>query len=191
LAKSKVIKFRYFGGVVIGRIDSLILLGKYLDKINERFNLNCRLEIYTFSLTDDTSERISEIKSIAICDPLIGNELKEKISQSDFLVHAESFDAKYKNITKFSVSTKITEYLTYKRCIVAIGPDDVASIEIFKNNDIGICLYEEDDDKNVEVILNHIRTKELYIKKVLNGSKYYLEHFDKKKMIRNLLDNVS
>ena len=61
------------------------------------------------------------------------------------MVHVESKKRKYRNITKLSVSTKISEYLAFRKCILAYGPIDVASIKYLKDNKSGIvCTTKEE-----------------------------------------------
>ena len=45
-----------------------------------------------------------------------------------------------KRITRLSVSTKIGEYLGSERCIIAFGPQDIASIEYIQNKNLGLVL---------------------------------------------------
>ena len=63
------------------------------------------------------------------------------MEETDVLVHVESFDAYCKAKTSLSISTKIPEYLSSKRLILAIGPDDIASMEYLKN--VAYCINSE------------------------------------------------
>ena len=60
-------------------------------------------------------------------------------------MHVESFDEKSKNSTRYSLSTKIPEYLNSGVCIFAYGPDDIASIEYLKENSVAFVCSNKTD----------------------------------------------
>ena len=61
-------------------------------------------------------------------------EILEIQKNSDILVHAEAFDLKERLATHQSFSTKIVDYLSSNRCILAIGSETCASIQYFIEN---------------------------------------------------------
>ena len=61
-------------------------------------------------------------------------------------MHVEAFDKFNKKITRLSLSTKIPEYMGSGKLIVAIGPDDISSIEYLKENEIAYCITESDEE---------------------------------------------
>jgi hypothetical protein len=90
--------FRYFGWLHSNRSSSLCYLGQCLTFINEHYNLNCILEIYTLTIPVGNTKIDLTMDCIHICEPLMGEELKQKVSSSDFLVHAESFEPEDKQV---------------------------------------------------------------------------------------------
>ena len=60
------------------------------------------------------------------------DEIIIEMKKYDLLVHIESFEKKYTNKTKLSISTKIPEYLATGRPILAVGPRDISSIKYIK-----------------------------------------------------------
>ena len=42
-------------------------------------------------------------------------------------MHVESFNLKNKLETRYAISTKVMDYISVGRCILAIGPSDIAS----------------------------------------------------------------
>ena len=61
-------------------------------------------------------------------------------------------DGKYANIAKLSFSTKITDYLSNGKCILAIGKVDIAPIDYFKKYDSALVATTKED------IIRHIKT---------------------------------
>lgn len=163
------ITFRYFGALHSNRSSSLRYLGECLKYLNERYKQHSILEVY--SLTEPTGKIKSDlsVSTILICSPITGTELKNKMATSDFLVHAESFEPEDVNVTMLSISTKIPEYLISNRCVVAIGPPQLASISIFKDNELGIVITDkislEIDSENIHNVINNIDLYNSYCKK--------------------------
>lgn len=86
-----------------------------------------------------------------------GEQLAAARESSDLLLHVESFDRQNKFITRLSVSTKIPEYMASGRCILAVGPPDVASIEYVKKSGAGVVsssLSAEDIANTLRSILS-------------------------------------
>jgi hypothetical protein len=129
------IRLLYAGNVLLKRWEVLEKIGKALSHINSRHNLNCILHIHSPTpIPQDIVNRLSIQEAIRCGRPLNQNELWAQIEASNILVHVESFDEKMKRITRLSISTKIPEYLASRRCIFAVGPDEVASIKYLSEN---------------------------------------------------------
>ena len=56
------------------------------------------------------------------------SEIADIYADADILLHVESFDKKSIASTKYSFSTKIPEYLSAGKCVLAVGPSEVASL---------------------------------------------------------------
>lgn len=80
---------------------------------------------------------------------LSSKEVEQLIEDCDFLLHVESTDEINKRITRLSISTKIGEYLGARRCIIALGPQDIASIEYIRNKKLGLVLSTNDTEKSI------------------------------------------
>lgn len=166
---SEFITFRYFGWLHSDRSSSLRYLGECIKFINQHYNQKCILEVFTLSIPHGKTASDLAIDTIKIYDPIIGEELKEKITSSDFLVHAESFEPKDMQITMLSISTKIPEYLLSERCIIAIGPSKLASIDVLEENKLGVVLSKkksmEDDANLIYQVINDIHSYNEYCRK--------------------------
>ena len=60
------------------------------------------------------------------------------------VIHAESFDPAMMELVRFSVSTKIAESLMYGPCLLAYGPEGIASIDYLKENDAAYVITQTD-----------------------------------------------
>ena len=60
------------------------------------------------------------------------------------VVFAEALSGKEANAAKLSFSTKITDYLSNGKCILAIGKDYIAPIDYFTRNDSALVASDVD-----------------------------------------------
>ena len=66
--------------------------------------------------------------------------MEGEIERSNVLVHVEAFDKDSARSTRLSLSTKIPEYMMSNRCILAIGPATIASMQYLQKNEVALCI---------------------------------------------------
>lgn len=66
------------------------------------------------------------------------------MENSRFVIHTESFDSYDMERVKFSVSTKIAESLMYGPCLIAYGPEGIASVNYLKENNAAYVVSDRD-----------------------------------------------
>jgi hypothetical protein len=138
-SSNKTIKFVYAGNLGLNRWKVLASIADCLAELADEEGLNGELSVY--SLINPGDKEISSLNKPPFSyfkGALNTDELIKEKAGADVLVHVESFDRKNRHITRLSVSTKIPEYLASGRCIFAVGPSDVASMEYLAENDLGI-----------------------------------------------------
>lgn len=146
------INMSYIGNLHSNRWKSLIDIGLTADRLNEqKMGKKFQIKIYSASdLSEETIKRLSNIKSISMEGSLQPSEVKKYQRIADVLIHIEAFDKKSINSTRYSLSTKIPEYLNSGVCVLAYGPKDIASMEyLYKNQLAYVC----NDKKEIEKIL--------------------------------------
>lgn len=186
------ITFRYFGWLHSNRSSSLRYLGQCLKYINDNSNYHCSLEIYSLSTLTKKSKNDLAVSSIKIMSPLMGEEFLETLNSSDFLVHAESFEPEDTQVTMLSVSTKIPEYLLSNRCIVAVGPSELASINLLQENNLAIILSEKKSmEKDAFAILKIIKNIDLYNEYCQRAIAYCKKEFNSTNMRNTLREKLS
>lgn len=173
---SNIINLIYAGGLHFKRYETLSLLADAIYKYNKNSSgKKAFLSIYS---TGIISNKVLNSLNIQGASEFLGgldsNELKIKLNEADIPVHVESFDLKSIESTRLSISTKIPEYLSLGKPILAIGPEEVASMKFLTNVAYCIC------DKNT--ISNEIT-------KLFNGKK--LQEELKKKAYSTYLDKCS
>jgi len=136
---SKPIKICYSGGLHLNRAQSLVALCEVLKTMN--INNDFELSIYTkpadWENSGDGLSRFDFVKYMGFVNP---EEISGRLSMQDILVHVESFDPKIIKYTRLSISTKIPEYLSLAKPIIAIGPPNIASIEYLRSNHCALII---------------------------------------------------
>jgi len=138
--------FLYIGNLSLNRWKSLLHIAEIIESLNTNY-INLELRIYSFeNLTQNITNEFKKYKFVKFMGSE-SNELKiyQIIKSANVVLHVESFEKKMIEITKFSISTKISEYLAYGKCILAYGPNEIASINFLRENGLSIsCISDEE-----------------------------------------------
>lgn len=152
--KNNNLKFVYLGGLHSNRWKVLSMVGESLSRIS-KLGFVGTLEIYSQQQPDDKVLNSINIGSFSkFCGSLDSYNVKRVMNESDIVVHVESFDKQSKIATYLSVSTKIPEYMNSGRCILGIGPNDVASIEYLDETKSGFIISSTSNRAFDENLIN-------------------------------------
>ena len=126
------LRFVYTGNLLIGRDASLSLVADAINRINEETGKTIA-ELYIYSQTNPKEETMEHIncKDSHFCGSIPHQEVEQKLQEADVVVFAEALSGKQANIAILSFSTKITDYLSNGKCILAIGKEYIAPIDYF------------------------------------------------------------
>ena len=131
------IRVLYTGSLVIGRDKVLMDLAKAINKINESRDL-VSLDIYTMTpVSKQYKDQLSSYKLCTLHGGISQSDVFVEQENSDILVFVESLESN-NQVARLSFSTKITDYISSRRCVLVIGQDTCASVEYFKENDAAI-----------------------------------------------------
>ena len=167
---NKPLKFVYTGSMVIGRDKTLALLADAINAVNDQIG-EVRAEMYIYSQTEPKEEVLARInKGAAHFCGRIGREEVLKVQQeADVVVFAESLEGKEANAAKLSFSTKITDYISNGKCVLAIGKDYIAPIDYFQRNDSALIAHSEEEIKvRVEEVVDNPMITDVYGEKAFN-----------------------
>lgn len=139
------IRIVYAGGIYINRWQILGKIGEALRQINKD-QVKIRLDIYTQNaVTNKQKELLNDGINIFLHPAISQDELREVYESSDIALHVESFDLKYKLMTRLSFSTKIVDCLASTCAVMAISWKEHAGLKYLKKEDAAICI----DDLNL------------------------------------------
>ena len=123
------IKIIYAGNLYYGRDKILAKLADEIVNINED-NEKINLEIYTStSISYEMKNKLNRGNSSKIMGSLPYSDIKKVLKNANIVLHVESFDPGQVKITRLSFSTKIIDCMQSGSCMMAIGPDSIASID--------------------------------------------------------------
>lgn len=165
--------FVYTGNIGGDRYRSLAEIGH---SISKTFNSgDAVLDIYS------TTPLNKEMKTVFEgCDAIKfhGGIDREKVDEvqrnADFLVHVEGFSNSAIFSAKMSFSTKIIDYLLMGKVLFAYGPEQVNSIQVIKNNQIGLCATSQEE---LNKLIEDIYKKEINLKDIGEKTKEYLVEY--------------
>ena len=143
-----VIRLVYAGHLRIGRWATLKQLSMALESLHHRgirtqlsiYAPPEELDVYGWQLKKGPNTKLRKWVPL--------NELPAIFHDADILVHAESFDPSVRELIKYSLSTKISQYMMASRCILAFGPESLSSIRLINETNAGFTVH----DKNQELL---------------------------------------
>lgn len=138
-----VITIVYAGSLYYGRDKVIIDVSKAVREYNEK---NVRKKIFLKVYTNDV-DRLNgmiDVEGCSKCYSAIDFEyLVKEYNRADILLFVESFEKKYIEKTRCSLSTKVTEYLSLKKPILAIGPAGIGSMEYLRDVSVSVTDVNE------------------------------------------------
>jgi hypothetical protein len=141
-----VVRFTFIGSLEPERWRSLRAIGDALLDLDSK-GIKGELLIYSFP---DHIKKYCNALTLEPVMRIMGTAPYSQVLQiqqeSDVLVHVESFDSVIREFTKYSVSTKITQYMMAGTCIFAYGPGEVASLRCLSDTGAGITVGEENPE---------------------------------------------
>lgn len=168
----------YMGNIRCNRYLSLLDIGLALDEINEEQNTDFQLHIYSAEKNKTIISSFSKAKSIKFCGFASGERYDMIFRSAELLLHTEAFTDSTIDLVKYSVSTKIADFLGSGKCLIAYGPSNVASISYLKEND---CAYVIDSKNQLkEKLINIFTNSDLRKRKIKRALQVARQNHDTK-----------
>lgn len=178
----------YAGSFYYGRAEVLGYLAMEICEYNKIHpNKRAILKLYC------NREPSDEIKKI-ICVPgaseyggsLDSDQLKVNLNMADVLVFVESFDENQIEKVKYSLSTKVPEYMSIGKPILALGPRGIGSMEYL--SDVALCV--NDSKFILEKLSNLLDNIDIQHEYGRRSREKYLRNHDTEKLKREFVHNV-
>lgn len=133
--KEKII---YAGNLGLNRHKSLIEFANALKKVDS----NMVIDVYGKTSNKNIEAELDACAGIRFHGFISYEELKQKIRESKYLLHVESFDSFYKEDLKYAFSTKIADSLAVGACLFIYAPQNMAVSQYFKHKNAAVLITE-------------------------------------------------
>lgn len=148
--RPRPIKLLYAGNIGTGRWRSLADITSLVSSLNNK-EIRVTFDVYTPTPIDGQMKNAFEGKTgVSIHGPISAGEVVALQRAADVLIHVESFKTSEKLAVRQSLSTKIPDCLKLGKCILAYGPEDVASIDYLVQSNSAVVAT---DAQSLEVAL--------------------------------------
>lgn len=141
---NKPLRMIYAGNLLYGRMAIIQNVANILARYDPH-GKDIVFEIYSNTpITSEEEKYFSEISSVKYMGCVDYDIIKQRLSESDVVLHAESFDEEQILKTRYSFSTKIIDCLQSGCVMLAIGPKELASIAYIKQIP-GVCTIDSQE----------------------------------------------
>ena len=181
------LKIVYTGSLLLGRDKTLALVA---DAINQLNRDGVMAELFIYSQNQPESKMMQRLDCVSshYCGTVPYQQIQAILENADVVVFAEALDGKDANIAKLSFSTKITDYLSNGKCILAIGKEDIAPIDYFKKYDSAlVATTKEDIIRHIKTIVSDPTIIDLYGKKAYDCA---VKNHNKEIVQRRFIDTI-
>lgn len=169
----------YFGGLHLNRWS---MIAKFADAVKGL----AIVRVYTFSKLTAEMEQAFSGAGVEYMGGLVGDALAQAMDACDYFLHVESDDLYNRRLTRLSVSTKLPEYLMYGKPVIGFGPEEVASMCLLSDNNIGVVVSSDADVEAIRhSVIQLLSDRDLYNKLCREGYDYACSHFDKRIVASN------
>ena len=172
---SDKIEFLYAGGLHLNRWDALNKIGLAIDEVTQQIGTECTFKIYTSIENINRYRACFTAKSIVLEEAVKYEEMPRLYQEADVLVHAETDSLMYDTFAKYSLTTKLPEYLISNRPFLYWGPDSLFLTEFLAGRDL--CYYAKADTELVDVIKTMLRDEQTRNQKMKNAREAAINGF--------------
>ena len=164
----------YAGNLYYGRADVLAALIRAMQDHNATHERRFHLTVFSGSPVPTQYQSLFfDDSTVSFLGQKPFEEVRATLREADLALHVESFEEKWKQIVRYSYSTKITDCLESGSVLLAIGPAGIASIEEVRHIPGAIVADNLDD---LCAVLRSISSMDLY-QSALSIRQYAIENF--------------
>lgn len=137
-------RISYIGNISYDRCVQLADMGKALLKLNRQSEPKM-IDVYSGEKDPECLKYMTEENGIRFHGRISKDEVVKVMENSMAVIHTESFNETYMEQIRFSVSTKIAESMMYGPCLIAYGPQGIASMDYLRDNDTAFIMNTKDE----------------------------------------------
>jgi hypothetical protein len=182
------ITFVYVGGLHLKRWESLIDIAKEIESVSYEINKKIIIKIYTGIEDKRKYQKYFNNNFVYFCDPVPHNIIKKVFNDADVLVHTEMNNNQFHGFLKYSISTKIPEYLSANRPVLFYGPKDIYLSNYLKENGAAVTASSKNE---LNFSIKQLVQDDLVINSLLKNSRILaIKNHDKNKTDKIFYDTI-
>lgn len=158
LIKNEDFIILYAGRIGIGTSTSLLEIAKSVNCLTAE-GLDIVFEIQTVDIENPITKKIKKYQSTKFVPRLLYSELQAKFSSVDLLILPMDFDSKNLKYIKYSMPTKLPEYLATGVPVLVFSPEETALTKLFKKYNLGYVVTEKNKHNTKEIIKEALYNK--------------------------------
>jgi glycosyltransferase involved in cell wall biosynthesis len=183
----------YSGRIGFGITDSLYEVAEAIEKLTLD-GTNIKFHIQTPSNDNEILNRLKKNKSVKINPFAEYSQLPRIFSQADILIIPIDFDEYGSNYLKFSIPTKLSEYMISGTPILAYSPVESAVYKFLEKNECGYCVSHSESDgimKALKYLINNKSYRETISHNSIEIAKTKFDAEKVRSQFRELLTDIS
>lgn len=136
-------KLAFFGNLVPRRNVPLSELGRAVRSLGvEGID---GIEVYSAEKNAENLRGMTEENGVRFHGVIPAAEVAARTDECMAVIHTEAFDESTRQVVKYSVSTKIADALMNGPCLIAYGPEGIASIDYLKAHNAACCITSPEE----------------------------------------------
>lgn len=177
-AVSRKGRFRivYAGSIHSMHADSLIAVAEAVFRLRNG-GLDIELVLHTHAAFEDRFRKVWEKFGVVLGGLLPYEELLAKQKDSDMLLVCLAFEKSVQHMAKFSVLTKITDYMQSGVPILVVGPSNCASINFVKKWNCGIACETIEVEGIMRLLKEQLERPQSHLSFANNAFEALTNHF--------------
>ncbi len=141
---NKPVKMLYTGKLIYGREQSLVALVDAVKSIDGGAD-SFIIDVYTPNTIPPKLAKQLDCGFCRIHTAVAQSETLRLQREADILLFLEDMRGRYSQIPRLSFSSKITDYLSSGKCILALGNKDTAPMQYFSDNGSAMVCTDESE----------------------------------------------
>ncbi len=130
----------YCGNLGLDRYKALIEVAEALQSISE----DLYLDVYGKAPSEAAAQALNNCPGLRFHGFVSYAEVQNVIANSDLVLHAESFDAFYREDLKYAFSTKIADQISSGKCFLLYAPETLACSRYLIENEAAYVVTQKD-----------------------------------------------
>lgn len=150
----------YLGNLELNRHLQLAAIGRALQSLDIP-GVPQFLDVYSCERNPEILRWMTPENGIRFHGGVSAEKVLEVMRSSMAVIHTESFEPQIRKIVRHSISTKIPESLMNGPCLIAYGPEGIASIDYLKENGAAYVISGPQQlEAGLQEILTHSEMRE-------------------------------